>query len=339
MAWLNGGNGLRFAQHGVVLSSGEFKASNVPANAPCSLEIWFEPARPWSKGTLLSFYSPRPSRQFSLRQTDGYLAVRSDAPDRGYRTLTTALYIENVLPRGGALFVTVISTGQQTSVYVDGALVRTAFGFPLSGRDFDGELVIGNSPRVESSWSGLLRGLALYDEALSPAQVVHHFETWTKNGRPDIHENVHAATLFLFNEGAGRIVHDQVPSGINLYIPERFVVLDQAFLRPFWEEFEPTWGYWKGVVLINILGFIPFGFLFCAYFALAGIKRPAMVTIASGFAVSLTIECLQAFLPTRDSGTTDLITNTLGTCIGVWLYRSNFWRVLWARIWTQFEGS
>jgi glycopeptide antibiotics resistance protein len=72
-------------------------------------------------------------------------------------------------------------------------------------------------------------------------------------------------------------------------------------------------------VFKNIVGFVPLGLCFKLYLSARGWNRAVLATLALGTSVSLTIELLQWFLPTRDSGTTDLFTNTLGTWCGILL--------------------
>jgi len=339
VTWLSHSNGLEFGRPGMILSSGKFKVEEDSAEGPCSLELRFEPTRTWTSGTILSFYSPERRRQFSLLQSLTDLSVQSDLLQKHYQTLANRLDVPDVFRQGKITLVTVTSTGSQTSVYLDGAPVKTPPDFQISRQDFAGELILGNAPIAGESWRGQVRGLAVFHSALSPSEVRQDFEAWRTRGLPDISAPRRAVALYLFAEHTGDVVHNQVPSGIDLYIPGRYMIVDQAFLRPFWVEYYPSRGYWEGVVLINVIGFIPFGFLFCAWFTVSGrITRPALVTILLGFTLSLTIECLQAFIPPRDSGTTDLITNTLGTCIGVGLYRWSFWRLLAARLWVRLAG-
>ena len=47
VTWLRAGNGLQFGRHGVILSSARLNPAPEPADGPCSLEIWVEPARTW----------------------------------------------------------------------------------------------------------------------------------------------------------------------------------------------------------------------------------------------------------------------------------------------------
>jgi VanZ family protein len=59
---------------------------------------------------------------------------------------------------------------------------------------------------------------------------------------------------------------------------------------------------------------------------------PRMVVVVLGLTVSLLIEILQHFLPTRDSSMTDVITNTVGTMAGVGFYRPAFILKAWNRL-------
>jgi hypothetical protein len=209
-------------------------------------------------------------------------------------------------------------------VYLDGV---PAGSFPIYGtsaNNFTGRLVLANSPVANNSWSGQIRGLAIYGRQLTPAQIVEHYESWTRNQRPALAEEEVPVALYAFHEHGGDRAHNQWNSATDLVIPPRYFVLHPGFLKSPWREYQPGWDYWEDVG-VNVAGFIPLGFCVVAYLAaVRGNKRPATAAILVGLATSLTIELLQALLPTRESGMTDLMTNTLGTAIGVGLYRWPF---------------
>jgi glycopeptide antibiotics resistance protein len=76
-------------------------------------------------------------------------------------------------------------------------------------------------------------------------------------------------------------------------------------------------------MLLNILAFMPLGLFFCAYFSSP--RRAALAAVLTfllGFAVSLGIEVLQAYIPGRVSDWRDVATDTLGTALGVFLYQT-----------------
>jgi hypothetical protein len=322
VSWLSAGSGLLFGKYGSIVSAGTFKADASPMDGACGLEIWLEPRRVHSSGTILAFYLPESGvSPFALRQSLGDLVIRRTSQDQLHRAKKAKVYVDDVFSRQKPVLVAISSGQAGTTVYAEGRFVKKYPNFRFSGGDLTGRLIVGNSPVTTDDWSGQLRGLAVYGRELTADDVSQHFANWTKGEGKGLAATEGALSLYTFNEEGGNIVHNQIDSATDLLIPDRFFVLHEQFLERPWDEFRQDWNYWNDVG-INIAGFIPLGFSFFAYFlTIRKIKRPVLVTVALGFAVSLTIEVLQAFLPTRDSGMTDLITNTLGTAVGVLAFK------------------
>jgi hypothetical protein len=323
VTWLNSADGLRFGRLGTILSSsGAFTTSGRGDRSSCALEIRIE-ATPNSDHTLLAFYTPEHPLQFLMRRYRSGIVLRSEALELPVQDQPTEVYFPDVFDQEKPELLTITSGFGGTAVYVNGALKGVRRQFHISSDNFTGRLVLGTSPVESDSWSGELLGLAIYKNELTANQVARHFASWTAKGRPNLDPNDRALALYLFDERQGRTAHDTSGSGINLDIPERYMLVHEKFLETPWSEFRATWSAWKDIG-INIGGFIPLGFFFYAYLTMAtNTNKPALVTVFIGAATSLTIEVLQAFLPTRDSGMTDLITNTLGTGLGVMLCRWN----------------
>jgi hypothetical protein len=321
--WLSEENGLQIGKYGSIVSTGEFSSRGQEANDSCSLEIWLAPKRTRASGSILAFYRPEShSSPFALRQSLADLTIESAYNGQPQTGGKAKVYIDDLFTRPRLVLLTITSNPAGTSVYADAALVKTFPKFRFSTQDLTGRIILGNSPFSTHEWSGELKGLAIYSRSMAPLEVTAHYKQWTSGD--DANLSGDAVALYRFDERNGDVVHDSAQAATNLTIPSRFFILDEQFLQRPWKEFRNDGHYWKDVA-VNIAGFVPLGLVFFACFSLAGrMKHPAAWTILLGFTVSLTIEIGQAFLPSRNSGMTDLITNTLGTAIGVFLFRLDF---------------
>ena len=336
VSWIGGENGIRIGGYGTIVSSGTLQMDGSPEQASCSLEIWLQSDLVSDSNTFLSFSTSENPLQFSLHQYFSSVILKREIG--GGRPRTEVIGIEGVFRHIRPRFLTITSSPQGTVMYVDGVVAATFPGFRL-GKDFAGKLVIGTSPVLTDGWPGKLKGLAIYHRELAASQVAKHFETWTTQGAPELLGNEQITALYLFNEHTGNIIHNAVHSGTDLYIPKRFSLLHQTFLKPFWKEFKPGWDYVRDTMM-NIIGFIPLGFFFYSYWTSArSVKSAALATVLLGLAVSLTIEILQSYLPNRNSGTTDLITNTFGTFLGVRLYGWRLSQTLLAKVYRSVPTS
>ncbi len=313
--WLSTGNGVRFEKPGTVLSTKPF----TDVGSERTVEIWVETERVEDSSTILAFSDPTRKANFMIAQSISDLELRIEPSTEWRAWKPKRLYIPEAFQKKKTGFWTITTGPEGTAVFRDGIPVERAPDFRISSA-MAGRLVLGTAPLFTRPWAGVVRGLAVYGRALAPREVEHHFQTWSTRMRPDIAAGEDCIALYLFDEQGGAIVHDKSGSGNDLYIPPRYTVVGQAAFDPVWRAFDWSWGFWRDA-LANVAGFVPMGFFACGYLTIRRWKRPALITVAAGAALSLFIEVIQTQLPTRDSSMSDVITNIAGTAMGVALYR------------------
>ena len=107
------------------------------------------------------------------------------------------------------------------------------------------------------------------------------------------------------------------PYKFNLHIPER-ISAEEAFsgLYPIRNLPENIYTIDN---LLNILGFMPLGFLLHRLLKLKQkyFFQPGCIVLIVGMSISLGCEIMQGFLPSRSSSIIDVLTNTLGLILGI----------------------
>ena len=221
-------------------------------------------------------------------------------------------------------FIT-ITTGQEgTRLYLDGHMVREKKDLTLKmPNGIQPRLLLGNSVYGRHSWDGDIYGLAFYRYSLSAMDAAHHFRQWSKDQSFSFAAKERPFVLYLFDEKEGTTILDHTTPHYHMEMPPRMQVLKKDILSNAWDELMLS-KYTILDMVINFVGFIPFGFLLSATLYKLGRtcrKHYALVAVVLCFMVSLIIEISQAWVPSRSSSIHDLILNTLGGLAGITVFR------------------
>ena len=198
-------------------------------------------------------------------------------------------------------------------------------------------LTVGNSIYGKQPWRGDIYGLAFYNYPLSSDEATSHFNRWSIDRNFSFASKENPSLLYVFGEKAGTKVHDNSGGKHHLEIPSRMRVFGRKILTLTAVEFMSRSALIKDIV-INFLGFMPFGFVLFATLNRSGggfDKHAFLYTVVSCFLVSLSIEILQSWIPSRSSNILDLALNTLGGLTGAAICWS-FKKVQGSRF--RFEG-
>jgi hypothetical protein len=318
--WLPQQNGIHFADYGEIYGPEPAPAiERKPSPRSLSLELWVRGEADYRTFSPILSFDERTRRtwaeRFVIAQSLSDLVVEQ-FPDSD--TPSTRLYLDGACHEGKPRFLTVTSGPEGTMLYLDGILERAFPALLLTPDIFSGRVLVGHGTSGQEPWRGDVLGLAFYPRALTAQEVAEHDRAWQNHQTRERVEAGDGGALYLFDEHRGQLIRDLAGRMPDLMIPSRFRVLRPSVLSFPWplrpSDFEDT--------AVNILGFLPFGFLLTAYLReMANCDRGralGMAVVIGGLA-SLGIELLQVYLPSRDSSLLDLLNNVLGSGLGAWV--------------------
>jgi len=317
-------SGIRFDRYGEIYSPALWSASGTEEKV--SLEVWLQGEANYSSFSPVVFLGdPLRTDNFVIAQSLSDLVVEGRFRDSGNHVVTANLWMNEACRRGLPRFLTITSGTGGTTIYLDGAAANVYPDLSLTADNFSGRLLLGHAAQGQEAWSGEVLGLGLYRRTLTASEVSEHYQAWRESKAAELVKG--SVGVYAFDEHAGHLVHDLARTMPDLVIPEGFRVLHAT---PLEVPAKLTHSDLQDAV-VNVLGFVPFGFLVAAYLqATTNYSRwiTLLATILLGGVTSLAIELLQVYLPTRDSSLLDLINNCAGTALGALIPRRFFIRYL-----------
>jgi hypothetical protein len=323
--WLQDKNGFYFPGQSMILSPD-------PLNDPqqlllnkksITIEILIHPTEEPQNGInrILSIYDGEGSEITFLGQWKKHLIIQSRIKRPIRDILHREIGVNDALRKEQDYFLSITSGTEGTAIYINGQLAQTYPRHRLLGSITSKKIgfILGNSPVGKNSWKGRIMKLAIYNRTFTAEQIVKHYRLYLENKFTMRPEKEGCIGLYLFNEKQGATVHDYSNLNNHLTIPVLFRPIKKIILDSPWQDFR--WNkYFVQDTILNLFGFVPLGFFFTAFLLKASNWKKKIIYIGvavTGFAISLTIELSQIYLPSRYSQLEDVICNSVGTVLGI----------------------
>lgn len=328
VAWIDGEDGIRFGHYGIAYSHTAFpsRESSQEPTVGLSIELAVRPDDSINDRfkILLCIHAGKDSDQLIIGQWRSSLIVMN-GDDYDGKKKTPKVGVQNALPPKSNSFININSGESGTFVYINGHM-RVSNGrlvLKIPNETSDAVLVLGNSPYGRHSWTGDIYGLAIYEHTLNSGDTSSHFDQYSRKHNFSFPRNIDPKVFYIFDEKTGFKAFDHGSKDHHLVIPSRVKIIKKEILVAPWNEGRLDRQLVQDMVM-NLAGFIPPGFFFCALmFHLGGFykKHGMLLTLCTCFMISLIIELAQAWIPSRSSQSLDLIFNTLGGWLGAIFYR------------------
>lgn len=326
--WITDKPGISFGSYGIAYTALSDKRieSDFPESGSFSIEIAIKPEPRNQEGfnLILVLHDGRDRNQLLIGQYCSSLIIMN-GNDYSNRRKTKRIALNQVFQSPKEIFLSITTGDEDTSAYIDGRLIKRKKHLKLEiprGGNTAPRLILGNSVYGNSSWRGDIYGLAFYGYDLTSEQVKLHFNNWSKEQKFSYANQYKPSLLYLFDEKKGEMAIDHANGNHELKIPTRMHILEKRILAPPWIDLKLNKSFIQDFV-INLVGFIPLGFILSATFIELGgtlKKRVILITVALCFAISLIIEVAQGWMPSRSSQILDLMLNTSGALIGTMAY-------------------
>ncbi len=315
VAWLVDREGIELGDHSVVHSARPLDLRE--GAGAVSIELYIEArdevydrVRP-----LLSLYDGDLPENLIIGQWKSRTVLRAAFLNARGRRRFREIDVKSGMRPGVRSLLAVTSGVGGTAIYVDGVLELVDPKLTLRPGNLEGRLLLGDSSDGDHGWRGKVFGLALFERALSPAEIERHYRLFADARARELQTAPGLAGLYLFDEGAGPVAADRAAAGNALDFPEYARPVHPVILRPPWRDSIHALD-----IIVNILGFVPFGLFYFLYRQAAHPGRALgnfLWALLAAAAISGTIELLQVYLPSRSSSMTDLICNIGGALVGI----------------------